>query len=104
MKANRISFVLMIVSWLTGIFFIMKYFRNLTTIIVEWDKFYWVSPFWALLGGTLAISFLTFGCFWLAPKLKPKNMLYIGSGVSIIWVGILLVQIKIIAYNLGICH
>lgn len=104
MKANRISLVLMMLSWITGVFFIEKYFSNLTTIIVEWDKFYWVSPYWALLGATLVISLLTLGCFWLARKLKPRYRLYMGSGVSIIWVGVLLVQMKIIAYNLGICH
>lgn len=97
MAIRRISFGLMIFSWAVGLYFIEFYFKMIS-LVIELDRFYWVSPFKGLLGLTLIVSVLTIVLFGMYQKR------FIRWAMVILWVGVILVQAKMIAYNLALCH
>lgn len=97
MAVRRISFALMIFSWALGLYFIEYYFK-MVSLVVELDQFYWVSPFKGLLGITLIMSVLTIGLYGMYQKRLIR------WGIVFTWVAVLLIQTKMIAYNLALCH
>ncbi|WP_134702692.1 hypothetical protein [Ammoniphilus sp. YIM 78166] len=97
MAVRRISLALMIFSWAIGLYFIEYYFKRVS-LVVQLDQFYWVSPFKGLLGLTLIVSFLTIGLYGMHQRK------FIRWGIVFTWIAVLLIQTKMIAYNLALCH
>ncbi|WP_407270939.1 hypothetical protein [Radiobacillus sp. PE A8.2] len=105
---NLFVVVCLILSWTIGLLFINQYY-NPVVIIPTFNDYLWFDRFEGVLGLTLIVTVITMLLFFLqfkfsfltSTKLK-KIVTY--SSHYVLWIAVLAIQLKVIAFNLGICH
>lgn len=97
--------ILMIISWILGIYYSAKYYTP-TIILPFFDQYFWVTPFQGLLLTTSIYSIFSLSINLLQLKVKFKTIIgYILLTINnVLWAIIIVLQLKVIAFNLGICH
>ncbi|WP_085992650.1 hypothetical protein [Oceanobacillus senegalensis] len=96
-------FGFMIISWGIGIYYFVTFYTPIT-VIPAFHNFYWTSTFTAMLGLTTIFTFISAIAIAIL-KFKKIYKWYIIHGVGIfIWGFTIFSQLKIAAFNLGICH
>lgn len=96
-------FIFMIMSWLIGLFSLTKFYTP-TIIVPTWNSYIWVTPFLGLLGATVVFTIVTIGIFYSQKKKINFNWKMINGVGTVFWMLVILAQLKVVAYNLGICH
>ncbi|ARI78999.1 hypothetical protein [Halobacillus mangrovi] len=103
-----LSLGLMLASWGLGIYFISILYTP-ALIIPLFDQFLWMSEVKGLLGLTILFTVITLPILGFLFKTraavsnkKSRYTLLISNYA--IWLAIVASQLKITAYNLGICH
>ncbi|MRH43891.1 hypothetical protein GH741_14705 [Aquibacillus halophilus] len=98
---------LMLLSWSLGIYFLTIYFDTVL-VIPTINDYLWTSPFKGILGLTSIITTITvlFFFFQYRFKLFKKQRGYLITHIShhVVWLLVVGSQLKVIAFNLGICH
>lgn len=103
-KLTTVSiFVFMIISWLFGIYSLSKFYTP-TIIIPIFNNYYWSTPFVGMLGLTVFFSIVSVAAFFILKYKNFRKRTAIYSIASILWIAIIVVQFKILLFNLGICH
>ncbi|KHE72017.1 hypothetical protein [Halobacillus sp. BBL2006] len=103
-----LSLGLMLTSWVLGIYFI-SFLYSPTIIIPLFDQFLWMSETKGLLGLTTLFTLFTLPLIGFLFKtrhlLKKRKIRYTMLFSNyVVWLAIIASQLKITAYNLGICH
>ncbi|MCA0972465.1 hypothetical protein LCM20_17860 [Halobacillus litoralis] len=98
----------MLLSWAIGFYFI-SIITTPTIIIPLFDGFLWMSEYKGFLGLPLLFTVLTapvaFYIFKNRQRLLRKKTWYtVFSASQLFWIATIAAQLKIIAFNLGICH
>ncbi|RWZ52214.1 hypothetical protein EQV77_16080 [Halobacillus fulvus] len=102
------SSALMFLSWGLGFYFLS--IVTIPTVIIPLPhEFLWMDGFQAFLGLTLLFSLLTIPLIAYIMKKrtvlsKKKSWYSILTVNQLIWAATIASQVKIMAYNLGICH
>ncbi|MDL4842983.1 hypothetical protein [Aquibacillus rhizosphaerae] len=98
----------MLVSWTIGIYFLNINYDPVL-IIPTLNDFLWMSPFKAILGLTSVVTAFTILLFLSQYTFKSffqnRKKFYIAHiSHHTAWILIVMLQVKVIAFNLGICH
>lgn len=92
----------MLGSWGLGFFFLSRFFNPKMVVFFNYH-YYWVSPFWGMLGLTILLTLLTVLFIGLRLGLKKGRRIVWSGLYSILWMGGLALQVRFFLFNLGIC-
>ncbi|MFC4023554.1 hypothetical protein ACFOUV_06930 [Oceanobacillus longus] len=99
-----IVFSFMVISWIIGIYYLTVFYTP-TTVIPLFNNFYWTSTFTAMLGLTIAATIISLAALLLLKFRKKMQRWYVIHGFGLfLWMLTISSQLKIAAFNLGICH
>ncbi|MCT2535729.1 hypothetical protein NC661_06335 [Aquibacillus koreensis] len=106
--SSMIMIGLMIVSWVVGFYFLQGYYDT-TLIIPSLNDYIWTTPFKGILGLTSIFTAVTLLLFFLQIKFKQffhqkKYFYFTHISNHLLWIAVVSVQVKVILFNLGICH
>ncbi|MGP4062775.1 hypothetical protein [Halobacillus sp. H74] len=103
-----LSLIFMIVSWAMGSYFLSVIYTP-TIIVPLFNEFIWMRDYQGMLGLTTFFSLLTVPLitymFKQRNRITKRRMWYsIAFTTHIFWLGTIAIQLKTVAFNLGICH
>ncbi|RKQ30794.1 hypothetical protein [Oceanobacillus halophilus] len=97
-----LGFILL--SWGLGIYYVAAFYTP-TTVIPMFNNFYWTSTYSAMLGLTTAFTITSILLFVIHKFYKKIYKWYLVRGIGLFaWGFVIFSQLKIAAFNLGICH
>ncbi|MDQ0216360.1 polyferredoxin [Oikeobacillus pervagus] len=93
----------MFISWFLGLYF-LAFLATPSIIIPLGNQYIWVTPFVGLLSLTIFLTAITIVLSLLRKKANGRKRAILPFLHSILWLVVLLSQVKVILFNLGICH